>query len=145
MIDVMKQQVLSIVEQAVPWWAPMITKAESAMLERVLKTCLHILLGDEYKTLKNALKIMSLDSLSLRRKKLFSKFSASSFKNPRYKKWFCDNVSDPKKPNTRNQKPHIKLKPVTTRTNIYARSSISVMTSLLSWHPPLCYKSPELY
>ena len=49
LLDVLRQQVLVMVEQAVPYWGPMITKAESDMLERVLKTGLLIIFQDEYR------------------------------------------------------------------------------------------------
>ena len=40
---------LVMVEQAVPYWGPMITKAESDMLERVLKTGLLTIFQVEYR------------------------------------------------------------------------------------------------
>ena len=38
LLDVLRQQVLSVLELAVPYWAPLITKHESHMIERCLKT-----------------------------------------------------------------------------------------------------------
>ena len=49
LLDVLRQQVLVMVEQAVPYWGPMITKAESDMLERVLKTGLLTIFQVEYR------------------------------------------------------------------------------------------------
>ena len=37
MIEVLKQQILSMAEQAVPFWGPSITKEESRMIEGILK------------------------------------------------------------------------------------------------------------
>ena len=41
LVDVLKQQILSICEGSVAFWGPMITKNESNMLERCLKTTLY--------------------------------------------------------------------------------------------------------
>ena len=49
LLDVLRQQVLVMVEQAVPYWGPMISNAESDMLERLLKTGLLIIFQDEYR------------------------------------------------------------------------------------------------
>ena len=56
LLDVFRQHILSIVEFAVPYWGPIITKKESIMLERVFKTALHIILQDKYTSFKQALK-----------------------------------------------------------------------------------------
>ena len=57
LLDILRQHVLCMVEQAVPYWAPMITKAESDMLEHVLKTGLRVILQDEYKSFNQCLKL----------------------------------------------------------------------------------------
>ena len=74
LLDVLKHQILSVVEQAVPYWAPMITKNESQILERILKTALHIILQDEYISFQNALKITHMKSLSDRQREYILKF-----------------------------------------------------------------------
>ena len=140
LLDVLKQQILSVVEQAVPYWAPMITKHESCLLERILKTALHIILQDEYKTFHQALKLTCLKSLSNRRKDIFFKFCKNSEKSEVFKKWF----SKPEKARlTRSTLPE--YKPVTCRTTRYKRSKIPAMTKALSWHPPKIYMSPDIY
>ena len=58
LLDVLRMQVLCMVEQAVPYWAPMITKAESDMIERVLKTGLHIILHEKYLSIDSAQNIL---------------------------------------------------------------------------------------
>ena len=50
LLDVLRQQVISICEGSVPYWGPMITVAESNMLERCLKTGLHIIYQENYIT-----------------------------------------------------------------------------------------------
>ena len=68
LLDVLRQQILSILELAVPYWAPMITKKESEMIERILKTALHIILQSDYINFKHALRLTQMKSLSLHRK-----------------------------------------------------------------------------
>lgn len=46
---------------------PMITKVESNMLERCLKTGLHIIYQDEYICFNNALRLSNMRSLKVRR------------------------------------------------------------------------------
>ena len=41
LLQAVREQATSVLEQGVPWWAPMITAQESINIERVLKTCLH--------------------------------------------------------------------------------------------------------
>lgn len=41
LIEVIKQQIVSVCEVAVAWWGPMISKHESNMLERTFKCALH--------------------------------------------------------------------------------------------------------
>ena len=57
LLDVLRQQVVSVLEQAVPYWGPLITRKESNMIERVLKTGLQIILQEKYKSFKNALHV----------------------------------------------------------------------------------------
>ena len=48
LVIVMKNQVVSVCEVGVPYWAPMITKSESNQIEACLKTALNIIFQDEY-------------------------------------------------------------------------------------------------
>ena len=48
LLDVLRQQILSICEGNVAYWGPMITKEESNMLERCFKTGLHIIYQEKY-------------------------------------------------------------------------------------------------
>ena len=57
-----------------PYWVPMITKHESQLIERILKTALHIILQEQYLTFHQALKLTRMKSLPLRRKEIFYKF-----------------------------------------------------------------------
>ena len=143
LIDVIKQQIISICETGLAWWGPMICKHESNMLERVLKTSLHIVYQNEYVNFKNALGLAKLCSLKTRRISQITKFSKKSYANPRFNSWFCKSANEQTHEeirSTRHPKPPPPLlKPVPCRTQRYSRSSLPLMTRLLSWHPPLRY------
>ena len=140
LLDVLKQQVLSVLEQAVPFWGPLLTKVESVMIERVLKTGLHIVYQSEYKSFTQCLELAKLKSLSQRRKDMIFIFSKKSLKSDKFNDWF---KQDNGLCNTRHKKPA--YKPVTCRTLKYERSSLPVMTRAVSWHPPKVYISPNIY
>ena len=145
LLIVLREQIVSICEVGVAWWGPMITKHESNMLERVLKTGLHIIFQERYQNFQNALKLGNILSLKQRRVIQATKFSKKSFKNPRFKSWFCETDESQHPPaRNRNRRAVPLLKPVTCRTQRYARSSLPVMTSILSWHPPLLYTPMDL-
>ena len=144
LLIVLREQIVSICEVGVAWWGPMITKHESNMLERVLKTGLHIIFQDKYQNFKNALKLGKLQSLRQRRIVQITKFCKKSYKNPRFKTWFCEEPHQPPLRERRCKRAAPLLKPVTCRTQRYARSSLPLMTSILSWHPPLLYTPIDL-
>ena len=57
------------------YWGPMITKVESNMLERCLKTGLHIIYQDKYLSFSKALRLAGMKSLKARRVDLITSFS----------------------------------------------------------------------
>ena len=67
-------------EQAAPVWHNSLTKAESSSLERVQKTAVRLILKDKYKNYEDALKILKLDNLEVRRDKLTLNLAKSSLK-----------------------------------------------------------------
>ena len=147
LLVVLREQIISICEVGVAWWGPMITIQESNMLERVLKAGLHIIFQDNYINFKNALILGNLKSLKERRCAQIVSFSKKSYKNPRFQTWFCNKEANEQPPiiETRNgHKNTPLLKPVTCRTQRYARSSLPLMTSILAWHPPLRYSPLNL-
>ena len=87
LLDVMRHQIISITEQAVPHWGPMITKKESNMIERVLKTALHIIFQSEYTSFSSVLKLANMKSLSQRRRDIIFKFSKNIEKSEKYSEW----------------------------------------------------------
>ena len=141
LIDVLKQQVVSVCEGSVAFWGPMITKNESNMLERCLKTGLHIIHQEQYVNLNNALRLANMKSLKIRRLEAITKFSKKALSSDKYKNWF----SKTDQTCTRLRwRPTAALKPVTCRTQRYERTSLPLMTKLLAWHPPLKYTALDL-
>ena len=141
LIDVLKQQVISVCEVSVPFWGPMITKNESNMLERCLKTGLHIIYQEQYVNFSNALSLANMKSLKIRRFEAITKFSKRALASNKYRNWFTktDQTS------TRLRfRPTAALKPVTCRTQRYERTSLPLMTRLLAWYPPLKYTALDL-
>ena len=136
LIEVLQQQIISICEVGVPFWGPMITATESNMLERCMKTGLHIILQDEYISYEHALKHTNMKTLQSRRMNLITKFGKKALKNDRFKDWFVEEIPQ-NEIVTRNKKPMKLYKEVKCRTLRYERSSLPFMTKLLSWHPPL--------
>ena len=142
LLDVLRQQVISICEGSVAYWGPMITKVESNMLERCLKTGLHIIYQEDYVCFNNALSLSNMKSLKIRRLELISKFSKKAIQSTKYKNWFSHS-KEPSEMRTRRKAAPI-LEQVYCRTQRYQRSSLPFMTKLLSWHPPLRYVALDL-
>ena len=144
LLNVLRQQVLSACEQAVPHWGPMITIQESHMIERILKTGLHIIYGEDYKTFKHALKLSNMKSLADRRKDLIFKFAKKCMSSEKYQNWFCNYEIPENGAETRTRQTKPLIKPVVTRTDRYARTALPLMTKLVGWHPPLIYSPPRI-
>ena len=74
LIDAYTKEVRSILELAVPVWSSGLTLEQSVIIERVQKSSLSAILGSDYISYDNALKITKLERLSVRRKKICLKF-----------------------------------------------------------------------
>ena len=68
-------QVRSKLDQSAVVWHSSITKRNSSDLERVQRSALKVILGEKYKDYKNALKVLKMDSLEMRREKLCLNFA----------------------------------------------------------------------
>ena len=134
LIDVYNKQCRSVMELAVPAWAPGLTGKEVKQIERVQKSALAIILGDSYKSYKHALKKLDVESLESRREKLCLTFGKRALRSEKFSKWFSYIDENKPKINTRHakSKPSYKLKPVTTKTKRYKRSPIPYITNLLN-------------
>ena len=141
LLDILRQQVISILEGGVPYWGPMISKVESNQLERCLKTGLHIIYQSQYTSFTHVLKLAKIESLKTRRLKLITSFGKKALKSEKHKDWFVKNTNIPTtQSRTRDLKPSTLLEPVPCRTQRFERSSIPFITMLLTWHPPMTYK-----
>ena len=88
--DVLQQQIVINCEQGVAWWGPMMSKSESNMLERFLKTGLHMIYQNEYISFKHILQRSKCKSLRSRRLELITSFSKQKFiKNEKHKTGFA--------------------------------------------------------
>ena len=56
LLDVYRQQIMSVLEFAAPVWTPGITQHQIHQIERVQKTALFVILGEEYVSYKSSLK-----------------------------------------------------------------------------------------
>ena len=126
--DVYIKQVRSVLEFGVPVWNGSITKEEVSDIERVQKTFLHILLGQNYLNYEFALDVSGLESLELRRTALCLRFAKKTAKNPKHQHWF--KMSGSGVPNTRSEK--LKYKQPLCRLNRLKNSPIPYLTRLLN-------------
>ena len=136
LLNVLRAQVLSVLQFATPAWSTMLTVAESARIESVLRTGLHLVYGDKYGSFTWALKEANMCSLEDQRKNMFRTFTQGCIKSNKFKNWFVMNdAEDQPGTITRQKKP--RFKPVHTRTSAYARSAIPQMVQMAnSMKPP---------
>ena len=120
----------SLLEQSATVWHSSLSAENSNDIERVQKTALRVILGDQFKTYKNALTILNLDSLWERRDFLCLNFALKSAKNPKTSHMFPI-----------NEKEHIMTKRNVemykvqqTNTVRLQNSSIIYMQNLLNKH-----------
>ena len=111
LMDVLRQQIISICEGNVAYWGPMITREESNMLERCLKTGLHIIYQEKYITYFQVLKLANIQSLKSRRISLITSFSKKAYRHVKFKGWFSESEARTDGARTRS-KPIPRLKPV---------------------------------
>ena len=127
LLDVFYKQVRSIAEFGVPVWNSALTGIDIAKLERIQKTALHIILGENYRSYSSALKTLGVKKLSERRKQLCLKFAIKAEKHPKFSKWFKPNK---RKTTTRQLQP--KYCEVFVKKNRFKKSSICYMTKILN-------------
>ena len=132
LIQVLKQQVLPTLEQAVPFWGPLVTQKEKNQIERVLKIGLKIVMGDEFHSYPHALSSANMLSLDQRRQKLIQNFAQKAAINPKFNSWF--NPSPQRVINTRADIPT--YCPPNTRTVRMDHTAIPPNDSILKFPPP---------
>ena len=109
LLDIFTKQIQSIAEFAVPVWNSSLTGEEIADIERLHKTALHIILGDDYKNFGICLK-----------------FAKKAEKNSKFSTWFKSNT----RKNTRCKQS--KYSNVFCKKIRFEKSPISYMTNLLN-------------
>ena len=81
LLDVYFKQIRSIIEFGVPVWNSSLTGEDTSHLERIQKTVLHIILGDQYRSYNSSLKFSGLQKLSERRRKICLTFAKKALKH----------------------------------------------------------------
>ena len=127
LLSVLRCQVLSVLQFAVPAWTTMISKAESRSIESVQKTGLYLIFGAKFRSYTWALKEAGFKTQEQQRKNIFEKFTRACATSNKFSKWFCKQENS-NLMSTRSRK--VPFKPVATRTNHYANSPIPRMVAL---------------
>ena len=109
-------------------WHSSLTMKERNDLERVQKSALRVILGDKYISYKNALNVMRMDSLEMRRQNICLKFAKQCIRNEKLRNIFPRNYSSHSMEKRSGEKFVVK-KALTER---YKRSAIPNMQRLLN-------------
>ena len=122
--------VRSILEHSATVWHSSLTEENKNDLERVQKTALKVILGDQYKSYENALNLLNFETLSDRREKLCLTFALRSSKHPKMGKMF------PLNDKTHNMgiRKQQKFKVQNAHTDRLKDSAIIYMQNLLNDH-----------
>jgi hypothetical protein len=118
LVDVYEKQCRSV-----PVWNSWLPVSNCNQIERVQKTALAIILGENYTSYSSALQKLQMVTLSDRRKALCLSFAKKSYKREKFKKWFCDEEGPG---------PVKQLVEVKTRTGRYKKSPLPYLTDLLN-------------
>ena len=127
LLSVLRCQVLSVLQFAVPAWTTMLTKAEARNIEAVQKTGLYLIYGARYRSYTWALQEAKMRTQSEQRHHIFEKFTRSCINSKKFSKWFCKNDTA-QAITTRSKK--MQFKPIYTRTKAFAKSPIPQMVAL---------------
>ena len=128
MVNIYILFIRSILEQSCIVWHSSISQEDSNSLERVQKTALRIILGQEYIDYQTALIHTGLLTLKQRRADLCLQFAIRNVKNG------TDYGLFPKNVKTVNTRPHEKFFVTPARTERLAMSAVPYMQRLLNQH-----------
>ena len=129
LLEIYRTQVRIVLELAVPVGQRNLSQIDKINIERVQKSALHIILGDEYISYRNAIRTLDLDDLETRRNKLCLKFGKKCEKSDKFNNWFKLNTQSV---NTRQEK--TKYVKVRSRLSRLEKSPISFLTNMLNNH-----------
>ena len=94
LIDIYVLFIRSVTEYCAVSFHSSLTVEQSAKLERIQKTCLKVILGEEYDNYQSALALCNLQTLWDRREKRCLDFSLRCLKSERNKRMFPKNPSE---------------------------------------------------
>ena len=120
--------VRSQLEQSAVVWHSSLTEENSNDLERVQKSAIKMIMGENYKGYKKALDYLNLDTLDERRKELCIRFAKKALKNEKANKMFPLND---KRHRMDTRKPE-KFKVMKAKTERFKKSAIIYMQNLLN-------------
>ena len=131
LVDVLQKQVLSVLLLAVPAWDCLLTVQERTNIERLLRTGLRIIWGEDFVSVDQVLKDSKLKTMQEARTKIVRRFVKKSIHHKKFKNWFCP------QPETQIQTRSLKnqFKPVYSRTATFAKSAIPILTSIANSLP----------
>ena len=132
LLDVLQKQILSALHLGVPAWNCLLTEQEKIDLERVLKTALKIIWGQEYTTFQEVIKDGNLKTLRQVREKIVTKFVKKSIKHHKFSKWFVPNTAPIMNTRAGNK---TRFKQVTARRAFFKNSPIPTLTELANTLP----------
>ena len=130
LVDIYIKFIRSVTEYCAVSFHSSLTQEQSNKLEKIQKTCLRVILGDQYTDYTSALTICGLESLSDRRTKRCLDFSLKSLNHPRNSRIFPRN---PEKSSHRTRTHEI-FKVNFASTSAYKKSSIPYCQRLLNSH-----------
>ena len=87
-------QIRSKLEQSAVFWHSSLTKKNISDLERVQKSALKLILRERYINYRNALNVIGIDSLEMRREKLCLKFAKACLKHEKLTDLFPKSKKD---------------------------------------------------
>ena len=107
-----------------------LTQEQSRKLEGIQRTCLKVILGDEYESYQTALKTLGLETLEARRKQKCLSFALKCLKHPRNQRLFPVNRNNNNHDIRSNEKFEVNF----ARTSTYQNSTIPYCQRLLNSH-----------
>ena len=128
LVDIYKLFVRSLLEYCCVSWHSSLTKEQAYDIERVQRTALKVILGDDYEDYENALITCNLENLHDRRERRCLTFGLRSLKHPKHKLMFPYSTSDQttRNPNT--------FEVNFARTTSYQKSAIPYIQNILNHH-----------
>ena len=129
LINIYILYIRSVLEYCSVVWHSTLTEDQNQAIERVQKTCLKIILGQDYQNYKQAMEYCGLKSLVERREQRCLQFTLKCLTHPVHKRMFPVNPKIYEENSTRNQEHFIVNK---AKSESYRRSAIPYMQRKLN-------------